>query len=358
MAGEYPNLDNPFVQQKGMRPQAPGRDAAGYPIGPSTAPIATAYHAVVDPIKSYAESVSANNAERDAGTVSAAARNAATKAASMSGRTQEDRGAGAVTPPTPVDPSVAAWNAHVAGVSGQLGNQGVGTPAEVAALMNGPQPGWTKQAGLDAINKTGGAPRMLNVGYGSTIVGSGSGERGQANNFVGVGTGAAPAGAAGVFGTPPGGAPSTIDTMQAQLAKLNARQQMYSESGTMRGKLQAVALSRQAQRLSSQIYTEQLARHQMGSLNLETQKANPAITAQLAAQKLANGGDHLGAYKLLSTLMHGANPDAMHVQATPLGAFGYSPNAPDGSGGPVYDMYGKLVGKNPALTDLPTLGRK
>jgi len=231
-----------------------------------------------------------------------AARSAAVKATgSISGRDVEDRSAGAVTPPAPVDPSVAAWNAHVAAVSGQLGGNGVGTPAEIATLMNGPQPGWTKQAGEAAVNQTGGAPRMLNVGYGSNIVASGSGSRGQANNFVGVGT-----------PTTPGSVPSALGTMRSQLADLNARQKLYSESGTMRGRLMAVALSRQAQRLSQQLYTEGMTQHAMGTLNLETQKAYPDVAMGMGALGLINTGDAAGAYRV-QAVRHGQNPNAPHI---------------------------------------------
>lgn len=206
--------------------------------------------------------------------------------------------------------SVKNWNAQFA--SQIAGAGGVGTPDSVAALINNSTPGWGKQAGLDAVNKTGGAPRALNVGYGSTVVGSGSGERGQANNFVGVGNGPAPAGAAGVNPNPVGRAPSRLETMQGQLEALNARQKMYSESGTMRGRLQAVALSKQAQRLSSQLYTEQMAAHAMGSLNLETQKAYPDIAMAMGQLGRIDAGDIPGAYGV-AAVRHGQNPSTPHM---------------------------------------------
>jgi hypothetical protein len=167
----------------------------------------------------------------------------------------------------------------------QIGDgTGPSNNADFIKAMQAGLPAWNKASGEAAINQTGGKPRLLNVGYGSTIVGSGSGSHGQANNFVGVGTGAAPAGPAGVFGNT-GKAPTQLDTMHQQLADLNARQKMFSESGTLQGKLQAVALSKQAQRLSSQIYTEMMSQHAMGTLGLETQKAYPDIQTKLAAQE-------------------------------------------------------------------------
>jgi len=228
--------------------------------------------------------------------------------------------------------SVADWNSNGAIATNLSGAGGVGTPQEVSALMGGPQPGWGKQAGMDAINQKGGAPRALNYGVdsaNSTIIGSGSGSRGQANSFTGV-QNKAPA------------QMSTRDTMHSQLADLNARQKMYSESGTLQGRLNAVALSKQAQRLSQQIYTEGMTQHAMGTLGLEQEKAKPQLAVQGTAIKQLLAGDRLGAYKTIATFA-GNNPDAMHMMLTQLGMVGYNPNDPNG-GVASFNMEGKPTG--------------
>jgi hypothetical protein len=251
-------------------------------------------------------------------------------------------------------------------VAQQLGTAGtVGTPAEVSALMSGPQPGWSKEAGMAAINAPGGKPRMLNVGYGSTIIGSGSatggnnpnegaaynGAKGRANSFTGIGTGGVPAGAEGVFGAPPpGSTPSPIDTARAHVNDLYKQAEMYSKSGTLWGKIQAAGLYKRAAAMHASVMGEGTIAHAMGTLGLEQQKAGPDIAVRLAAQKLMESGDTAAAYRMLATY-HAQNPDAMTYHQAPLG-------------GVVMNQYGRgyttsiqnePVGALPDLGAMPTL---
>jgi hypothetical protein len=110
---------------------------------------------------------------------------------------------GAQATPAAVDPNanVAGWNAHVQAVLANM----TGMPqSQVAGVLSQPMPGFNKDQGEAAMQTTDGAPKLLNYGYGSTIIGSGKSESGKLNSFTGVGQGAAPAGAAGVFGPPQG----------------------------------------------------------------------------------------------------------------------------------------------------------
>jgi len=255
--------------------------------------------------------------------------------------------------------SVDAWNQHVAQ---QLGTAGTaGTPAEVASLMAGSQPGWGKQAGLDAINAPGGKPRMLNVGYGSTIIGSGSttgaGQSGpnktlgRANSFTGIGTGDVPEGAAGVFGAPPpGSTPSPIEKARAHVNDLYKQAEMYSKSGTLWGKIQAAGLYKRAAAMHASVMGEGTIAHAMGQLNLDTQKAAPDIAARLAAQKLMEAGDTQGAWRVLSTAQ-GHNPDALQFHTTALGGIAVNPAGE----GIAYDLQNNPKGRLPRMADLPML---
>jgi hypothetical protein len=166
------------------------------------------------------------------------------------------------------DQSNQDWNTHVDQVTQQLSN--IGGPA-VAAANYQPLPQWNKAAGEAAIN-AGGGPRLLNYGYGSTIVGQSTNGSKKLNSFTGVGTGAAPAGAAGVFGSPPPQSPyeqvtSHLQDIMGQAAALRA-------NGTLEGAMQARGLENHAARMSSIFSTVAQHAHNMGALGMQQQEFN------------------------------------------------------------------------------------
>ncbi len=238
---------------------------------------------------------------------------------------------------TAEEASRAAWNAHVVNV---LGNAGI--PGDINKIIAQPKPGWDKASGEAAIN-VGGAPRRLNYGYGTEIVGSGSGSRGQFNSFTGVGSGAAPAGASGVLmkgqapgfdtgGTPLHAASDHINDLLARAETLRAR-------GDLSGALQAKGLEAHAKNLTALFGA--LAQHgyQMGSLNLEAAKSRAGIIeGNIAAEQLAAGQTEKAA-----VTKRAAAGSALHpTVVTPVGTYRGSADDPSSTEymGFPKDMYG------------------
>jgi hypothetical protein len=172
----------------------------------------------------------------------------------------------------PVTGPTDAWNAHVAAAQGRLSAAGYTVPSAVA-LAARPQVAFDKAAGEAAV-QAGGAPRLLNYGYGTDIIGSGRGVGGKFNSFTGVGQGAQAAGAAGVLGERKGPM-SPMDRYNDLIEKVQA----LSGKGSIAAGLTANKLLRQATAIHGAFMSEQqaamMARHQQ----LQEAIAGPGITA-------------------------------------------------------------------------------
>lgn len=160
--------------------------------------------------------------------------------------------------------SNAAWNTHVDEVSKQLANLGV---TNATAVLGQTPPTWDKGAGEAAIN-AGGGPRLLNYGYGSTIVGQSTNGSRKLNDFRGVGSGAAPAGAAGVYGAPPPGSQSPYDQVASHLQDIMNQAGTLRARGDLAGAMQARGLENHAARMASIFSTVAQHAHNMGALGV------------------------------------------------------------------------------------------
>lgn len=218
---------------------------------------------------------------------------------------------------SPSDPSVQAWNAHVAAVAAQLSNLGV---PNAAGVLGQTPPTADKAAGEAAI-RAGGAPRLLNYGYGSTIVGSGSGVGGKFNSFTGVGSGATPAGAAGVLGTP---ATSPFEQAQQHLLDTLNQAQTLRGRGDLASQLQARGLENQAARLGSlfnAISQHAFTQGQLGierqRQNLAEQQARPGLLRQNQILALQQAGK-LEEARRLQRMSAGESAEPAPISAQPM----------------------------------------
>jgi hypothetical protein len=196
--------------------------------------------------------------------------------------------------------SNARWNAFVQSQLGSLNAQPV-APGPMDPTGSGRMPTWTKQAGEAAI-AAGGAPRNLDYGYGTAIVGSGRGSKGQFNTFTGVGQGPAPMGGAGYYGPSggPGGARgggSIDDIVDSHMRDVIAQHDQYSNDGTMTGMRKAHELRGYLARLeglrqgeATRQYQQGIVGTQQGQLQLQREQTAPdtfikALTATQIADK-------------------------------------------------------------------------
>jgi hypothetical protein len=231
---------------------------------------------------------------------------------------------------------VGPWNKFV---ESQIASLSGLSPDKTRAVLAQPLPGAGKAAGMQAMNTTDGAPKHLNYGYGTEIIGQGRSASGKLNDFSGVGQGALPQGAAAVFGSGSApaaggaaagaGAANPFDRVQAHL--MDIMQQSYAKAqagdgiGAKRLERHAQSVANMFQTVSQHMYQQGLLSAQARGQNLQEHIAAPGIATGSAAADAATGGDYGRAAKIAAATQ--GKPTSALTQVVP-GLPGY--NAFDG----------------------------
>ena len=349
MASEYPRLDDPIVQKRGMRPTAPGRDAAGYPIGVSTAPIAEAYQAVARPVSTYISSVAANNADSIIAGSQGRVDAARTAARSQLPTAADDSLQGA----SPYPKSNGAYSGMESTIGRRFANGYAPSAAEEAAAQAaqaaeiqqrrvGVQNAWLKQQGIPEYARLGtpdtnrlpqtarpGSTTEVDYGGGFQAPGTrifGTADKtGRVNSFTGAGLPS--------MESVGGGSGSHTQKVGAMLAQMSEKLAGMSGANDVRSMMERKSLRRSIAELSGVHNTLAGFEHGMASVGETTRGKKQLERATASAQAFAlpttseqlirlqamrEGPDTMREY---AAAVHGGYAQPKTMPMSPLGMF-------------------------------------